>query len=92
MPETEAVPTVVPPVEQLVGAELCGPKTLNVTVPVGLAPTEMAPETELAAIDVPAVPLTGPAAESSGLAAPTTVFDIEDPQMLAAALLLVSPP
>jgi hypothetical protein len=79
-------------VVQLVGAELCGPNTLKVIVPVGPDPPEMAPETELAANDVPAVPLTGPAAERPGLAAPTTVFDIEAPQVLAAELLFWSPP
>ena len=36
-PDTVAVPTVVPPVVQLVGAEDSGPKTVTVIVPVGLA-------------------------------------------------------
>ena len=33
---TVAVPTVVPPVVQVVGADDCGPKTVKVIVPVGL--------------------------------------------------------
>jgi hypothetical protein len=34
LPETVAVPTAVPPLVQLVGAVGCGPKTVNVIVPV----------------------------------------------------------
>jgi hypothetical protein len=55
---TIAVPTVVPAL-QLVGAEGCGPNTLNVIVPVGLAPPDSAELIEPAATAVPAVPLAG---------------------------------
>jgi len=58
LPETVAVPTVVP-AEQSLGAEAAGPNTLKVIVPVALAP-ELEPKTLLmleAAIAVPAVPL-----------------------------------
>ena len=34
MPFTDAVPTVVPPLVQLVGGDACGPNTVNVNVPV----------------------------------------------------------
>jgi hypothetical protein len=34
LPFTVAVPTVIPPVAQLVGALACGPNTVNVTDPV----------------------------------------------------------
>ena len=43
MPDTDAVPTVVPPVVQVVGAEDCGPKTLKVIVPEALEPEAGAP-------------------------------------------------
>jgi hypothetical protein len=92
LPVTGAVPTVVPVEVQLVGAEDCGPKTLKVIVPEGLDPLARAPETELVAIAVPAVPLAGPVAEIVGLAAATTVLDMPDPQVLAAELLFESPP
>jgi hypothetical protein len=68
LPETVAVPTVVPPVAQLVGAEDCGPKTLIVIVPVGLVPPARVLDTELAAMAVPAVPEAGPDAVTVGLA------------------------
>jgi hypothetical protein len=92
LPDAVAVPTVVPPVEQLVGAEDSGPKTLKVIVPVGLEPLAKALETAVGAMVVPAVPPAGPVAETVGLALPTTVLDIADPQVLAAVLLFVSPP
>ena len=92
LPVTVAVPTVAPPVEQLVGAEDCGPKTVTVIVPVGLEPLARTLEIELAAIAVPAVPLAGPVAVIVGLALLTTVSDIPEPQVLAAELLLPSPP
>lgn len=91
MPDTVAVPTVVPPVEQLVGADDCGPKTLTVIVPVGPDPLANVLEIELEAMEVPAVPLAGPVAVMVGLASPTTVLDIPEPQALAAELLLPSP-
>ena len=33
LPDTVAVPTVVPPLVHVVGALACGPKTVNVIVP-----------------------------------------------------------
>ena len=92
MPETVAVPTVVPPVEQLVGAEESGPKTLKVIVPEGLDPEPSAEVTELAPMAVPAVPFAGPVADAVGEAFPTTVTDMPEPQVLAAELLFESPP
>ena len=41
---------------------------------------------------VPAVPVAGPLAVNVGEAAPTTVSDMPEPQVEAAALLLASPP
>ena len=38
LPDTVAVPTVVPPLVQVLGALDCGPKTLNVIVPLAPAP------------------------------------------------------
>ena len=58
MPETVAVPTVVPP-EQSLGGEDCGPNTLNVTVPDGDAPPDRPAEIELASIFDPATPDEG---------------------------------
>jgi hypothetical protein len=58
-PDTEAVPTVVPPVVQSVGAEDCGPNTSNVIVPEGLAPPDSVEPIEPAAIAVFVVPLAG---------------------------------
>ena len=92
MPETEAVPTVVPPVEQLVGAEESGPKTVKVIVPEALDPEPSTELIELAPMAVPAVPFAGPVAVTVGFAFPTTVTDIPEPQLEAAVLLFVSPP
>ena len=58
-PDTEAVPTVVPPVVQSVGAEDCGPNASNVIVPVGLAPPDNVEPIESAPIAVFVVPLAG---------------------------------
>jgi hypothetical protein len=57
--DTDAVPTVVPPVLQSVGAEDCGPNTVNVIVPVGLAPPDSVELIVPAAIAAFAVPLAG---------------------------------
>jgi len=92
LPDTVAVPTVVLPVEQLVGAEACGPKTLTVIVPVELDPEEL-PSTELielAGIAVPIVPVDGPVAVSAGEALATTI-SVTEGHLLVAELLLVSP-
>jgi hypothetical protein len=62
-PDTVAVPTVVPPLVQVEGALACGPKTLKVTVPVGLAPPESVELMEPAAIAVLVTAVAGPTAE-----------------------------
>ena len=94
MPLTTAVPTVVPPAVQVVGALACGPKTMKVIVPVELAP-ELEANTELmepAVIAVPAVPAPGPVAVTVGDASATTVSDMAEPQVETAVLLFPSPP
>jgi hypothetical protein len=67
---------------------------LTVIVPDEFAPEE--PERieliELAAMGVPVLSVLGPVAVTEGLAFPTTVLDIEEPQVLAAELLFASPP
>jgi len=80
------------PALQSVGALDCGPKTLNVRVPVApaVAP-ERAPAIELAKIAVPTLPLAGPEAVSVG-AFLTTVELIPLPHVLAEEALLLSPP
>jgi hypothetical protein len=88
---TLAVPTDVPP-EQSVGADACGPNTVNVTVPLGEAPPDRTPETDEASIFVPAVPLEGAPADNDGDAAPTIVSAIPPPHVETAALLFESPP
>ena len=93
MPDTVAVPTVVPPVVQLVGAEDWGPKTVTVTVPEALEPDEL-PKVELiepVLIAVPAVPVPGPLAVRLGLDFATVVSFIPEPQVETAELLLESP-
>ena len=65
---------------------------MTLIVPVGLEPPARTLEIELLAMAVPAVPLAGPAAVIVGLALLTTVSDIPEPQVLAAELLLPSPP
>ena len=62
LPPTVAVPTARPPVVQVVGAVACGPKTVNVIVPV--APLEAPDSWELidhAAIAVLVASLVGAA-------------------------------
>lgn len=92
MPETVAVPTVVPPLVQVVGALAWGPNTLNVIVPV--APADAPDSTELielAAIAPPAFPVAGAEAVAAG-AFWTTVELIPLPHVLAEAVLPESPP
>jgi hypothetical protein len=67
LPDTLAVPTVVPP-EQSEGALDSGPNTLKVSVPPGEDPPESAAETEEAAIALPAIPAPGALNPSAGLA------------------------
>jgi len=94
LPVTLAVPTVVPPEVQVVGALVCGPKTLNVIVPLALVPELAARIEVIALVDmaVPAVSFDGPVAAIVGDAVATTVSDIPEPHVLAAVLLLMSPP
>ena len=95
LPATVAVPTVVPPVVQVVGAVAWGPKTVKVMVPVtagAVVPPASAELMELAAMAVPAVPVPGPVAVSVGAALATTVSVIPEPQVEVAVLLLASPP
>jgi hypothetical protein len=93
LPETLAVPTLVPPVVQVVGALVSGPKTVKVIVPRALEPDE-APKLELiepVLIVVPAVPVPGPLAVRLGLVFATVVSVMPEPQVLTAALLFASP-
>jgi len=92
-PAAVAVPTVVPPLVHVDGADACGPNTVNVIVPVALDPPELAPKTPLIdepAIAPPAVPVVGAVTDSVGDAFPITVSAIPEPQVLAAALLFAS--
>ena len=93
MPAGVAVPTVVPPEVQEVGAEDEGPKTVKVMVLVSLAPEEepKVAASEEALIAVPAVPLDGEVVTLRvGEATPTTILGMLPLlQRLAAALLLV---
>jgi hypothetical protein len=91
LPVTLAVPTVVPPEVQVVGAEACGPKTVKVMVPPGLVPPDKVAETAALARAVPAVPPAGPVALNVGEALATTVSDMPDPQVDVAGLLFPSP-
>ena len=89
------VPTVVPPVVQVVGAVAWGPKTLKVMVPVAAGAVVPPARTEVmlaVAMAVPAVPVPGPAAVTVGANLATTVSDIVEPQVEVAVLLLASPP
>jgi hypothetical protein len=91
-PDTVAVPTVVPPLAHDVGAVACGPKTVNVTVPVAPAvPPESVAEIDEAPIAVPAVPAVTATADSA-VAFVTTVEAIPAPQALLDALFEPSPP
>ena len=94
MPDTVALPTVVPPVVHPVGGTDSGPKTLKVTVPVALEPDvpERVDPIEPDEIAVLIESVAGPEAVAVGLAFATTVSDIPDPHLLVAALLLASPP
>jgi len=87
------VPTVVPPLVHVVGAEACE-KTVKVIVPVALLPLA-ADSTELiddVAIAAPALPVAGAAAVTAAFALLTTVSAMPEPHVEADALLLVSPP
>ena len=89
------VPTVVPPVVQVVGAVAWGPKTVKVMVPVAagaVVPPASTEEMFAVVMAVPIVPVPGPAAVSVGAALATTVSDIVEPQVEVAVVLLASPP
>ena len=86
------VPTVVPPEVQVVGAVACGPKTVKVTVPVGLVPPARVAEIVPELMAVPTVPVEGPDAPSEVVAFPTVVSDMPLPHVDAARLLFESPP
>jgi hypothetical protein len=91
LPETVTpVPTAVPPVVQVVGAVACGPKTVKVIVPVGLAPPARVALIALTAIAVFVASLAGPLAVVVVLFL-ATVEVIPVPQVLVEALSLVSP-
>jgi hypothetical protein len=92
LPVTLAVATVAPPEPHELGAEDCGPNTVNVIVPPGDAPPDNTPDTDDADTAVPAVPADGADADNDGLAAATTVSAIDAPHVEAAALLFESPP
>jgi hypothetical protein len=86
-----AVPTVVPPLVQVVGAAACGPKTVKVIVPVAPA---VAPDTveliEPAEIAAAVVSLAGPDALAF-VAFLTTVELIPEPQELLEPRSVPSP-
>ncbi len=63
MPDTVAVPTVVPPLVHVVGALGCGPNTLNVMVPVAPLPPDSVELIELAEMAVLVKPPAGPLAD-----------------------------
>jgi hypothetical protein len=64
LPETVAVPTVVPPLVHVLGALAWGPKTLNVIVPVAPAPApESVEPMALVAMVVLVASAAGPLAE-----------------------------
>ena len=92
MPDTVAVPTVVPPLVHEEGAVVCGPNTVNVIVPVAplVAPDSVDP-IEPVAIAVPDVSVAGPDARIVVVFL-TAVEVIPEPHVLAELLLLESPP
>jgi hypothetical protein len=92
LPETVAVPTVVPPLVHVLGALACGPNTVNVTVPPAppVAPDKIE-LIELAAIVDPALPLEGAEAVVVVVFL-TTVELIPLPHVLAEAVSPESPP
>jgi hypothetical protein len=87
LPVTVAVPTVAPPDEQSVGALDCGPNTVHVTVPDGDEPPYRPAVIAEGSISVPAVPVGCAPTDIFGLAAPTMVSVIAEPQPESAALL-----
>jgi hypothetical protein len=90
LPDTVAVPTVWPPVVQSLGAEVTGPNTLNVIVPVAPSPPDSVAVIAVAGIATFVVPLAG---ADTGTVVPFTsvVEGIPDPQALFDAALEASP-
>jgi len=86
LPLTVAVPTAVPPLVQVVGADAWGPNTVNVTVPVAplVAPDSAEPIDEVA-MAVPAISVADAVAVVAVVLV-TTVSAIPEPQVLAAPL------
>lgn len=91
MPETLAVPTVVPPEEQLVGAVPCGPNTLKVTVPLADDPPDRVADKLDGAIGTSTVSDVGAVSDNDGDACVTVVAGIAAPQTEDDGLLLSSP-
>ena len=83
-------PTAVPPAVHVTGALACGPNTLKEIVPVGLAPPASVEPIEPAAIVVFVASVAGAATVAVVLYF-TTVEVMPVPQVLADALLLLSP-
>ena len=93
MPDTVAVPIVVPPLEQVNGADACR-KYVNVIVPPASAPELLASVAVIAeaATADPAVPEAGAASDNVGEAFATTISNpTPGGQALAAELLFASP-
>jgi hypothetical protein len=94
LPETVAVPTVVPPLVHVLRAVDWGPNTVYVIIPPAaglLVPPERVALTELAAIAVAAVPLTGPAAVEAVVFFTAVEVMLPLLQVLPDPLLLLSP-
>jgi hypothetical protein len=90
---TLAVPAVVPPVVQSVGAAACGPNTVKVTVPVGEDPPDSTADTAEVAIALPTVPVDGALNDNDVVdgAALMTVSGIPAPHADCDPLLPASP-
>ena len=73
LPDTLAVPTVVPPEAQVVGGEDCGPNTVNVIDPVGLDPAVSVAEMLDEATVCPTVPDDGGDNDRLGLTARASI-------------------
>jgi hypothetical protein len=90
-PAAVAVPTVVPPLVHIDGAEACGPNTLNVIVPVAVPAPELLANTPLideAAIAVPAVRVPGAVTANVGEEVAPRLAPVK---MLAAATTAIIP-
>jgi hypothetical protein len=92
LPEIVAVPTVVPPLVQVVGALACGPNTVKAIVPVPMVVPDRVELIEPVGIAVFVLSVAGADALVLGLAFATTVSAMPEPQALFDAALLASPP